>query len=178
MIDINKFYIREDGKAIIIDVSIKDSEYFENVYLNTIELYDLDDNKLYELLIGTESTKHKELTLTRDDVSLINVETTILKLRVTTTGVPSQETPCGEDIDEVKAYTYYKGTLYNTMLNYLKELNVNCSIPQGFIDTMLKFKGVDIALNTDNPELAKDLWGRIINNATNSVVSSNCRCHG
>lgn len=178
MIDINKFYIREDGKAIIIDVSIKDSEYFENVYLNTIELYDLDGNELYRLSVVTENIKHKELVLTKDDVSLVNVETTIFKLKVTTIGTPSPSTPCGEDVDEVKAYTYYKGTLYNMMLNYLKELNVNCTIPQGFIDSMLKFKGVDVALNTDNPELAKDLWDRIINNTTNSVVSSNCGCHG
>lgn len=205
MVIFNECRIDKEGKNLIIDVSVDSLSYYENVYLESV-IIDSDktfiehgpsSNPIYTksfvepedsydgviesnvFVINEEEVdlKNKRLQLSCKDLGLDNFNDNILFVYISVSGVPDIDTPCGMDNKYSMAVAVNLNPVYNTAMNYIKELKDTCNIPKGFIDMILRLKAFELSINTGNFITAINQWDKLFKNKR--IVSSNkCGCNG
>lgn len=100
----------------------------------------------------------------------------ILFITPLVSGYPSEDTPCGMDVCD-KAYIYCDTDLKKRGIQYLRELGVDCQMPKGFIDFILRAAALDLALQTCNYMDAANYW-KLIKGQKTKVKHKGCGCHG
>lgn len=99
-------------------------------------------------------------------------------------GFPGPCTPCRLDEMTTVGVTFDYGLVYNAALGYMKELQDTCSIPQGFIDFILNFNALKIAVETDHYMPAIEHYKRLVGGDYSmaaqggSYKTKPCGCHG
>lgn len=198
MIRFNELKI--ENNYIIIDVQIEEEKYFKDMYINSIVIdtqdtfiangpsskaiytktfnTDTDINK--EEIVYTQGTdKYNRVRIYIDGKNLnVDIHKTMFFVYVIAGGTPSADTPCRWDENKALHTLVDTQVLYNNMIQYVKELNKDCSTPDNFINAILQFNAVDLALKTNQYPLAIDLWKRFYSDIESNVVLPNCGCNG
>ena len=198
MIRFNELKIEDN--YIIIDVQIEEEKYFKDMYIDSIVIdtqdtfiangpsskaiytktfnTDTDVNK--EEIIYTQGTdKYNRVRIYIDGKDLnVDIHKTMFFVYVIAGGTPSAYTPCRWDENKALHTLVDTQVLYNNMIQYVKELNKDCSTPNNFINAILQFNAIDLALKTNQYPLAIDLWKRFYNDIESNVVLPNCGCKG
>lgn len=207
MIDITKCTIDPSGKKLIIEASVKDKEYYEDVYIHSITI-DTEDTfhplgisqepiyfQIFESTINTAvytegssepqlvkekvyNNKHISVELTPSILNLQNFNNNIFFVFVRATGIPSSDTPCGEDNIYTKAVAVNLAPIYERALMYVKELSNNCNIHKNFIDIVLKCKALDLAIKNGDNSMIADYWIKFFKNKNSYSVNNTCKCNG
>lgn len=196
MIQFNTLKITQDGKNLIISASVKNLSYYTNVLIGSIII----DNQDTYSVSGPSSNpiyKHsfagKDLVTNEDIAGLKNINITvsakellnnngdlndgILYVYLIAVGTPSADTPCGMDNVYTLGAALNLRPIYNNGINYIKQVESTCEIPKDFIDFILRYKALDLALKTENYIQANKYWNKFFKN--NNVVSLNtnrCGC--
>ena len=198
MIRFNELKIEDN--YIIIDVQIEEEEYFKDMYIDSIVIdtqdtfiangpsskaiytktfnTDTDVNK--EEIVYTQGTdKYNRVRIYIDGKDLnVDIHKTMFFVYVIAGGTPAADTPCRWDENKALHTLVDTQVLYNNMIQYVKELNKDCSTPDNFINAILQFNAVDLALKTNQYPLAIDLWKRFYSNIESNIVLPNCGCNG
>ena len=198
MIRFNELKI--ENNYIIIDVQIEEEKYFKDMYIDSIVIdtqdtfiangpsskaiytktfnTDTDVNK--EEIIYTQGTdKYNRVRIYIDGKNLnVDIHKTMFFVYVIAEGTPSAYTPCRWDENKALHTLVDTQVLYNNMIQYVKELNKDCSTPNNFINAILQFNAIDLALKTNQYPLAIDLWKRFYSDIESNVVLPNCGCNG
>ena len=198
MIRFNELKIEDN--YIIIDVQIEEEKYFKDMYIDSIVIdtqdtfiangpsskaiytktfnTDTDVNK--EEIIYTQGTdKYNRVRIYIDGKNLnVDIHKTMFFVYVIAGGIPSANTPCRWDENKALHTLVDTQVLYNNMIQYVKELNKDCSTPDNFINAILQFNAIDLALKTNQYPLAIDLWKRFYSDIESNVVLPNCGCNG
>ena len=198
MIRFNELKIEDN--YIIIDVQIEEEKYFKDMYIDSIVIdtqdtfiangpsskaiytktfnTDTDVNK--EEIIYTQGTdKHNRVRIYIDGKDLnVDIHKTMFFVYVIAGGTPAADTPCRWDENKALHTLVDTQVLYNNMIQYVKELSKDCSTPDNFINAILQFNAVDLALKTNQYPLAIDLWKRFYSNIESNIVLPNCGCNG
>ena len=198
MIRFNELKIEDN--YIIIDVQIEEEEYFKDMYIDSIVIdtqdtfiangpsskaiytktfnTDTDVNK--EEIVYTQGTdKYNRVRIYIDGKDLnVDIHKTMFFVYVIAGGTPSADTPCRWDENKALHTLVDTQVLYNNMIQYVKELNKDCSTPDNFINAILQFNAIDLALKTNQYPLAIDLWKRFYSDIESNVVLPNCGCNG
>ena len=198
MIRFNELKIEDN--YIIIDVQIEEEKYFKDMYIDSIVIdtqdtfiangpsskaiytktfnTDTDVNK--EEIVYTQGTdKYNRVRIHIDSKNLnVDIHKTMFFVYVIAGGTPSAYTPCRWDENKALHTLVDTQVLYNNMIQYVKELNKNCSTPDNFINAILQFNAIDLALKTNQYPLAIDLWKRFYSNIESNIVLPNCGCNG
>ena len=196
MIQFNTLKITQDGKNLIINASVKNLSYYTNVLIGSIIIDNQDtysasgpsSNPIYR-----HSFAGKDLVTNKDIAGLKNIRITvsakelldnngdlnddILYVYLIAVGTPSADTPCGMDNVNTLGVALNLRPIYNNGINYIKQVESTCEIPKDFIDFILKYKALDLALKTKNYIQANKYWNKFFKN--NNVVSLNtnsCGC--
>ena len=196
MIQFNTLKITQDGKNLIINASVKNLSYYTNVLIGSIVIDNQDtystrgpsSNPVYK-----HSFAGKDLVTNEDIVGLKNISITIsakelldndgdlnddiLYVYLIAVGTPSADTPCGMDNVNTLGVALNLRPIYNNSINYIKQVESTCEIPKDFIDFILRYKALDLALKTENYIQANKYWNKFFKN--NNVVSLNtnsCGC--
>ena len=196
MIQFNTLKITQDGKNLIINASVKNLSYYTNVLIGSIIIDNQDtystsgpsSNPIYE-----HSFAGKDLATNEDIAGLKNISITvsakelldnngdlnddILYVYLIAVGTPSADTPCGMDNVNTLGVALNLRPIYNNGINYIKQVESTCEIPKDFIDFILRYKALDLALKTENYIQANKYWNKFFKN--NNVVSLNtnsCGC--
>lgn len=203
MVTINELRITPDGKNLIIDVSIENLSYYDNVGIAAIIVDSQDtfiptgpsNRALYHMsyeissdkprdcsseVVLEENGKIKQLRviLTEKDLG-VALNDNMFFIYIVTNGTPAPCTPCGMDNIYTLGIAYNLRPLYNLWMNYVRELDQSCTIPQNFIDNILRYKAFELALKTGNYTSAIDYWKRFFQNKGPAVLKSKgCGCHG
>lgn len=197
MVIFNECRIDKEGKNLIIDVSIDNLPYYENIYLESITI-DTDEtfiengpssNPIYRRnlsissgssLVPEVSTKPRNirLKLTYRELSLNTLDNNILFVYIGVGGVPDPDTPCGMDNKYSVAVAVNMRPIYNKTMSYIKEFKETCTASKGFIDMILRFKAFELSLKTGNFITAIKQWNKLLKN--NRIVSpaKECNCNG
>ena len=126
---------------------------------------------------GTD--KHKRVRIYIDGKDLnVDIHKTMFFVYVIAGGIPAADTPCRWDENKALHTLVDTQVLYNNMIQYVKELNKDCSTPDNFINAILQFNAIDLALKTNQYPLAIDLWKRFYSDIESNVVLPNCGCNG
>lgn len=96
---------------------------------------------------------------------------------VKTKGIFSPDTPCGMDTEYTLGITFNTCDLYNTLMSYIKEVEINCEVPMNFIDWFLRFKAIELSISTKHYPQAIDYYNKFIKDIKQST-SNSCGCHG
>lgn len=198
MIRFNELKIEDN--YIIIDVQIEEEKYFKDMYIDSIVIdtqdtfiangpsskaiytktfnTDTDINK--EEIVYTQGTdKYNRVRIYIDGKNLnVDIHKTMFFVYVIAGGTPTADTPCRWDENKALHTLVDTQVLYNNMIQYVKELNKDCSTPDNFINAILQFNAIDLALKTNQYPLAIDLWKRFYSNIESNVVLPNCGCNG
>ena len=77
---------------------------------------------------------------------------------------------------DIEGYVYDKCLLVNSVFNYLKESNKDCGEVTNLANYIAKIKGLELAIEGGNFELANKYWNKFFMNNSTGVSSSNCGC--
>ena len=123
--------------------------------------------------------KHNRVRIYIDGKDLnVDIHKTMFFVYVIAGGIPAADTPCRWDENKALHTLVDTQVLYNNMIQYVKELSKDCSTPDNFINAILQFNAVDLALKTNQYPLAIDLWKRFYSDIESNVVLPNCGCNG
>ena len=198
MIRFNELKIEDN--YIIIDVQIEEEKYFKDMYIDSIVIdtqdtfiangpsskaiytktfnTDTDVNK--EEIVYTQGTdKYNRVRIYIDGKDLnVDIHKTMFFVYIIAGGTPAADTPCKWDENKALHTLVDTQVLYNNMIQYVKELNKDCSTPDNFINAILQFNAIDLALKTNQYPLAIDLWKRFYSDIESNTVLPNCGCNG
>lgn len=184
MVQFNELKITHDIQKLIIDVSIKNLEYYTNIYLDSIQIDTQDtfvasgpSHKVVYTKTINGNTKSIRLELDNDDL-LPSFNNNLFFVYVKTKGTPSISTPCGMDSITTLGVVFNLYSLYQYAFNYIKELECTCSIPKNFINYILQYKAFELAIKTGHYTKAIDYWKKFFMKIKDLVITSNCKCYG
>lgn len=183
MIHFNQLAIYNN--QLIIDVSVLEDTYYDNVYLDSIIIDNQDSyvsngpssNPVYEFTIPdaeskltktTYSQKHYRLVLDSSDVNLSDM----LFVYVRTKGTPAADTPCGLDKSSTLGVVADMLPFYQQGMQYTKELGSTCNIPTGFTDYILRLDALKLSVKTGNYTRAIEYF----NSFSSNTVPQNGGC--
>ena len=182
MIIINEFRVTPDGKTLIIDVQIDESDYYnggviESVILDTnlgskgVE----KQNKIIQEAVGNGVT---QLRISLDVDTIGNEVIFYINAFGNSENIKGwNELPCYLKITQVNAFTYNKYPIYKNIMCLTKELVGNCNIPMSFIDYILKLKALEAALNVGNNIAVNKYWKQLIKGIS-KMTPKQCGCNG
>lgn len=196
MIRFNTLKITQDGKNLIINASVKNLSYYTNVLIGSMIIDNQDtysasgpsSNPIYkhsfaskDLVTNEDIAGFKNISITVSAKELLDnngdLNDDILYVYLIAVGTPSADTPCGMDNVSTLGVALNLRPIYNNGINYIKQVESTCEIPKDFIDFILRYKALDLALKTENYIQANKYWNKFFKN--NNVVSLNtnsCDC--
>ena len=136
---------------------------------------DEDGSNIYD--DGDTQSYSREVHLKLDKQDLIEIENNMFFIYIIAGGTPSSDTPCGYDTNVVMKAVINTYPLYNTMMQYLKQLGDTCNTPFGIIDKILQIKMLDASIQTGNNLKAIQIWNKYFRNMEEDI-NINCGCNG
>ena len=131
-----------------------------------------------KLVAVTTPIKSYRIEINKND-STLTFKNNLLFVYVKTNGTPALDTPCGMDEETTLGVTLYHYPIYNAMMNSIKELEKNCEVPKNFINSILRFKAFELAIDTEHYNQAIIYYNKFIKNINlNTVTSNKCNCYG
>lgn len=148
------------------EVYVVDSPSFGQVYVKENSYYIFD-----------ETAKHLRLVLSTKDLKA-TLKDNMFFVYAIATGTPSPETPCGFDNPMIMGTVVNLYPAYRKSIYYMKELNNECNIPRGFIDTILRYKALELCIRTGNYPQAIKYWRRFFADIDTEIPNYKCSCYG
>ena len=193
MIHFNQLTISPDGKYLIVDVTVDSGQDFENVYIGGIKIDNQDSyscpwrpsaNLEYEeeLPKGTEEEpikyKHYRWEINAKFLAHKTLDGIFyIYIYARDGSLPDISTPCGEDSTYTFGVVCNMYPFYQQAVNYIKETNRQCKPPQNFIDYILKFKALELAIRTGNYIEANEFYNKyFLGQGKSSVINGGCGC--
>lgn len=182
MIIINEFRVTPDGKTLIIDVQIDESDYYNGGVIESVILstnsgsqYVEEQNKIIQEAVGDGVT---QLRISLDVDTIGNEVIFYINVFGNSDNIKGwNELPCYLKIAQVNAFTYNKYPIYKNIMCLTKELVNNCNIPMSFIDYILKLKALEAALNVGNNTAVNKYWKQLIKGIS-TMTPKQCGCNG
>lgn len=135
-----------------------------------------DENNTPCIVSNLGNTKNLRLVLNSlDFINQQDLNTGLFFVYVNVRGVPSPDTPCGLDNESTVGVVFNKVDLYRICMEYFRELESTCNIPKGFIDFILRMKGLELSIKTGNYIQAIKYWNKFFKGKSITNIS-NCRC--
>ncbi len=183
MVHFNELQITPDGQYLIIDVNILGDTYYENVYLDSVIIDDQttyvgsgpSSNPKYTYTIDSAlNKKHLRLCLSRAELGGLSG---LFFVYVRIKGTPAPDIPCGMDNITTMGTVTNMYPFYQQAMNYIGEVANNCSVPQNFIDYILRLKALELAVKTGNYPDAIKYYNRFFNGKEQVIVrKGGCNC--
>lgn len=184
MVTFQELRITPDGQKLIIDIAVKDLEYYTNVYLDTVQIDTQDtfiesgpSSKVVYTKVIEGDTKSVRLELGTGDL-LPALNDNLFFVYVRTKGTPSMDTPCGMDNLITLGTVLNKYPIYSGIMQYVKEINNDCTMPKNFIDKYLRFQAFEISVITGHYTEAIKYYNKFIKGIGNTPDSISCGCYG
>lgn len=193
MIRFNELRITPGSKCLIIDISVKDEPYYNNVFIDSVVIDTQNtyissgpsNNPIYtynnesEGITDDYSKKNVRLTLKYQDLGL-SLTDNIFFVYAIASGTPAADTPCGMDNSITLGTVINLYPIYCKTIQYLKELSNECNIPKNLIDMYLKIKALELSVKTGNYTQAISYWNKYFKNLkdkSNPKILKNCGCN-
>lgn len=158
----------------IVDIDDKVYATPENCNCSPVRVE--DDS--YCFVEGTSTMKQVRLEI---PLSLYGIDPykDMLFVYVIASGTPSADTPCGLDNSKIMGTVVNLKYIYDNMLCYIRQIENECEIPKNFIDSILKYKALELSVRTGNYPLAIKYWNKYFSNSNSNIsIIKTCNCYG
>lgn len=182
--------LSNDSKTLFIKAHINESTLYKGRHIT--DIYIVEGKNVLENSISSTVLEHKHydslVTSVNEAIFNPQFQSNILFVyivyEIDVLSKCEECIPCGLSHGTIpggpKEYnigvTFDTSLLYNSGLNYLKELGDTCNVPQGFIDFILHWEGFKIAIESEHYLEAVKLFNKLSKKSITS--STNCRCYG
>ena len=171
---------------LLITAEVRDLEYYDNVYISQIKIDSQDtfdthgpsSNLIYESEIFESGTK--KVTLVLDSSSFngdIDINKTMFFVYAVAGGTPTPNTPCGLDPCVSVGVTFALCPIYNETMQYVKQIENTCEIPQPFVNLILQYKAIQYSINSGHFTQAIKYYNKFYKNLEVSTTKT-CGCNG
>lgn len=178
----NDLSVTENGNNLNIDVQVVDSQYYKNVYIDSIYL-DTDESYSPEGISSkaikifkaenSENIKRKNITV---DVSLF--PKSLFFVYVKAKGSTSDGTPCGMNKNTTIGVTWNKYPIYKNTIKLLGELRDNCNPSRNLTDWILRYNALMLCIDCEDYTQAIQYWQSFFQKDSAVSISKPCGCHG
>jgi len=183
--------LRIENKHLIIDVEVDPEYKAKGCWIESISLSTHKDSTEYPIWEATEGSTKTRVRLILDSkcqeessIDVHDVGGATLKdlLYITVIAhVPTEilaEIPCGCcDPTILKGTVVDMEPFYNQAMQFIKELGDACELPRNFIDYILKFKGLELSIQTGNYAQANELFANYFNRDKKAFTNvGGCGC--
>lgn len=174
--------IDDEGTKLILDVSIENLSYYDNVYISDIiitteEGFTSKTDILRNKPEIPDNCKRLRTCISASDMIGTDFNKHIYFVYIIVKGYPAPNTPCGMDNDTYMCVAVNMRPIYNKAMGYIRELKSSCDIPKGFIDMILRLKAFQLSLRTGNYPVAIEQWETFFKDRVSVSSSKNCGCH-
>lgn len=191
---------------VIIDANSKEKNCKSKDYTGISETdpYVPNNNYVYKSEIsGNEKELHLRLTKADFDAAFVNMNSgggldsskpyarvsfnkpsfsdSLFFVYIICKGADSECTPCVLDSSKpTVGVTFDEKLLYQRVMDYIKQLSDNCTVPREFIDFILLWNGFKASIETEHYVPALKYWQMLFNNPKfiNGITTKGCGCHG
>lgn len=191
---------------VIIDANSKEKDCKSKDYTGISETdpYVPNNNYVYKSEIsGNEKELHLRLTKADFDAAFVNMNSgegldsskpyarvsfnkpnfsdSLFFVYIICKGADSECTPCVLDSSKpTVGVTFDEKLLYQRVMDYIKQLSDNCTVPREFIDFILLWNGFKASIETEHYVPALKYWQMLFNNTKfiNGITTKGCGCHG
>lgn len=207
MIVFDQLNITPDGKHLMIEARVDTLDFYKDVEIDSLVIdsqdtyaingpssnpiymkqFTIEDNHMPEYSSdcdcdacteGSKLTKHIKVLLSEKELN-IPLNSTILFIYVIAKGYPSPSTPCGYDNSVTMKVVVNLYPYYQSMMNGIKEIADECSVPKYFINNLLRFKAVELAVKTGNYIQAIKYWKMFFSpDKLKTTTTKPCGCYG
>lgn len=189
MIKFKELRISLDNSKLHIEAEVLEDSYYENVGITSIQI-DTQDTyvgntnmpssspKYFKEITGDTLVKYINLCLNDYDLEGISLKDDILYVWVTTDENITGEPPCGMDIPRKLGVCINWQYIYNIGINFIKEAASVCDTNDDFIDFILRYKAIILAIKTGHYSIANKYWNKFFKNKINNYTTKSCRCNG
>ena len=185
MVIFKELRVTNDAKTLVINTRVREESYYKDVYIDKViidteETYKEGGPSSNPIYSTTIEGNQKEISLGLSIYQITQLHefnNHLLFVYVVTKGNPTSNVPCGLDNKTTLGVTTYLGDFYNSFMGHIKEINNNCSIPQGLIDLILRWMAIKVSINSGHniqgiKYFEKWFSDKII------LPSVNCGCNG
>ena len=195
MLIFNELKITPDNKHLIIDVSVREESYYNDIQIKSIIIDSQDtytdsghsSDPIFTYNVTstspsiisaevTDSNRRVRLILDKNDLG-VSLEGTMFFVYAVTTGAPAADTPCGMDNETTLGVTMSLYSTYCAAMQYIQDFNNKCSLPKGFIDMILRLKVLELSVKTGNYIQAIEYWNKYFSNNKTYQPSISCGCN-
>lgn len=184
MIQFNELRITPDASRLIIEVQVKEDSYFDNVGITAIVINKINNAKgEYTELLREESFENsiaveaynkegviKKLRYVLNETQLNNsLSNAYIEVIIETDGDSTSSSPMGYANSIVKASVVDLYPFYIKVLSNIKMLDSLCSNSNQLVDSILRFKALELAFKTGNKELAIQYWFKYVDTLDNNL---------
>lgn len=180
--------LRVHNGHLYITAEVRDLEpYYDNIYISRIKIDSQDSfsssgpssNLIYESEdYSGQNLKSVSLILSSDDFTGdIDMNKTMFFVYAVAEGTPDPSTPCSMDESPSVGITFSLCPIFNQTMQYVKQVEDSCVIPQPFINLILQFKAIQYSINSGHFTQAIVYYNKFYKNLSVSTTS-NCGCHG
>ena len=191
---------------VIIDANSKEKDCKSKDYTGISETdpYVPNNNYVYKSEIsGNEKELHLRLTKADFDTAFVNMNSgggldsskpyakvsfnkpnfsdSLFFVYIICKGADSEYTPCVLDSSKpTVGVTFDEKLLYQRVMDYIKQLSDNCTVPREFIDFILLWNGFKASIETEHYVPALKYWQMLFNNPKfiNGITTKGCGCYG
>lgn len=158
-------------------------------YIRMDQTDDFNFMHLYwQAYVKHASTTQRELNLVLDKNSFnekflkSDLSSNMFFVYIECDGIVPADTPCRLDEMTSLGVTFDYGLVFNQAMNYTKELSDDCNVPHAFIDFILNYDALKLAVETEHYVPAIQYWKNMMGekgvSGKSIGITKPCGCHG
>lgn len=204
MIIFDQLRISDNGKRMYINAHVNKASYFDDIYIDSIVIQTSDRVSETDPGLPTSdyiyikkmdgNTKELSLVLEASDLSKSwetdanaiafgrgEMSRTLFFVYIKCKGVPGACTPCRLDEETTLGVVFDENVLHQRVMDYTKELLMDCVVPVDFIDFILLWNAFKAAIETEHYIPAIKFFNMLfgeVGKSCRSLPIKSCGCHG
>lgn len=185
MLEFRELKITKDSKHLYVDFAVKNGTWYNNVYVGGIMI-----DKAENFVNGGPSSHAIDISLNSNinekrhffDVSPQDIGETSFDgmyfVYAYSKGTPSMDVPCGRDNNIIMLAVYNTYPMYQMLMTEIRDISGTCCIPKDFIDSYLRLRAMETALETGHYRDALWYFNKFAYKGTNNKLlkKGGCGC--
>lgn len=187
MIVFNELRLDLESNSIVIDISVAENTYYNNIYIKEIYISTQEDysDLTRGTLVHTEdvnNTKHKRIVLPVSSLKILGVpingeyvKDNLFFVKVTTRGDLGEGSPYKTKPEYIQGITFSVESIYNTMMQFIKEIETKGVVSKDFIDYFMIFEALRVSVDTGHHSATINIFNKFFKDKLGiPLTTTNC----
>lgn len=181
MVQFNELRLTPDAKHMIVDVSVIDMPYYDDVYISAL-CFDTQESFTplgpSQKAIYPPECQDLHYKRFRAYIEIDTLQDNLFFIYVITSGSPAPDTPCDAKDPVTMGIVYDKCPFYNNLMSGIRNIGDDCNPSQQLLNDFFRYNAFQMAISTGNYTEAVNYWNRFFSKKKQTKFVKSCGCHG